>query len=99
LRIQRHARARRLPACASAGAGAVQAFAERLRPALVELAELSANAAAQELDRRGYATARGGKWSAHAVITARAWLGLGGENEIISDNRILRMPAAKLLGR
>jgi hypothetical protein len=53
LRIQRHARARRLPACASAGAGAVQAFAERLRPALVELAELSANAAAQELDRRG----------------------------------------------
>jgi hypothetical protein len=96
LRIQRHARARRLPACASAGAGAVQAFAERLRPALVEL---SANAAAQELDRRGYATARGGKWSAHAVITARARLGLGGENEIISDNRILRMSAAKLLGR
>jgi DNA invertase Pin-like site-specific DNA recombinase len=53
-----------------------QAFAEGLRPALVELAGLSANAAAQELDRRGYATARGGKWSATAVITARGRLGL-----------------------
>jgi DNA invertase Pin-like site-specific DNA recombinase len=57
-----------------------QAFAERLRPVLVELADLSANAAAQELDRRGYATARGGKWTAGAVINARARLGLSGSN-------------------
>jgi DNA invertase Pin-like site-specific DNA recombinase len=60
---------------AQATAANAQAFAERLRPVLVELTEFSANAAAQELDRRGYATARGGKWSAHAVITARARLG------------------------
>jgi hypothetical protein len=50
-----------------------QAFAERLRPVLSELVGLSANAAA-ELDRRGYATARGGRWSARAVISARARL-------------------------
>jgi DNA invertase Pin-like site-specific DNA recombinase len=55
-----------------------QAFAERLRPVLVELDGLSANAAAQELDRRGHATARGGKWTAGAVINARARLGLSG---------------------
>jgi DNA invertase Pin-like site-specific DNA recombinase len=53
-----------------------RAFAERLRPVLASLSYLSANAAGQELARRGYATARGGKWSAHAVITARARLGL-----------------------
>jgi hypothetical protein len=51
-----------------------QAFAERLRPVLVELASLSANAAAQELDRRGYATPRGGEWTAHSVINVRARL-------------------------
>jgi DNA invertase Pin-like site-specific DNA recombinase len=51
-----------------------QAFAERLRPVLVELADLSANAAAIELDRRGFATARGGKWTARAVINVRARL-------------------------
>jgi DNA invertase Pin-like site-specific DNA recombinase len=50
------------------------AFAERLRPVLVELTEFSANAAAQELDRRGYATARGGKWTAGGVINLRARL-------------------------
>jgi DNA invertase Pin-like site-specific DNA recombinase len=55
-----------------------QTFAERLRPVLVELAGLSANAAAQELERRGYATARGGKWTAGAVINARTRLGLSG---------------------
>jgi len=60
---------------AAANAANAQAFAERLRPVLTELAGRSANAAAIELDRRGYATARGGKWSAHAVITARTRLG------------------------
>jgi DNA invertase Pin-like site-specific DNA recombinase len=50
--------------------GAVD-FAERLRPVLTDLAGLSANAAAQELERRGYATARGGKWTAGAVIAIR----------------------------
>ena len=51
-----------------------QAFAERLRPVLAELADMSANAAAAELDRRGYATPRGGKWTAHTVINVRARL-------------------------
>ena len=51
-----------------------QAFAERLRPVLAELTELSANAAAAELDRRGFATARGGKWSARSIISVRARL-------------------------
>ena len=51
-----------------------EAFAERVRPILAELSELSARAAAQELDRRGYATARGGKWSATLVIRTRARL-------------------------
>ncbi len=47
------------------------AFAERLRPVLAELADLSANAAAAELDRLGFATARGGKWTARSVINVR----------------------------
>jgi DNA invertase Pin-like site-specific DNA recombinase len=51
------------------------AFAERLRPILAEIAGLSANAAAQELECRGYATARGGKWTAGGVINLRARLG------------------------
>jgi DNA invertase Pin-like site-specific DNA recombinase len=59
---------------AAATAANAQAFAERLRPVLAELSNLSANAAAAELDRRGYATARGGKWSAQAIISARARL-------------------------
>jgi hypothetical protein len=48
-------------------------LAERLRPVLAELALLSANAAA-EFDRRGYTTARGGKWTAGGVINLRARL-------------------------
>jgi DNA invertase Pin-like site-specific DNA recombinase len=59
---------------ARSNAAGAQEFAERLREVLVELADLSANAAAAELDRRGYATPRGGKWSAVAVIRARARL-------------------------
>jgi DNA invertase Pin-like site-specific DNA recombinase len=51
-----------------------QAFAERLRPVFAELADLSANAAAAELDRRGFATARGGKWTARSVINLRTRL-------------------------
>ena len=49
-------------------------FAERLRPVLDELEGLSARAAAAELDRRGYATARGGKWAARSVIDVRTRL-------------------------
>ena len=49
-------------------------FAQRMRPVLTELNELSARSAAQELERRGYATARGGKWSATLVIRTRARL-------------------------
>ena len=57
-------------AAAAAGERA-RAFAERLRPVLAPLGDLSANAAAQELTRRGFATARGGLWSAGAVIAIR----------------------------
>jgi DNA invertase Pin-like site-specific DNA recombinase len=50
-------------------------FAELIRPMLQgELAELSANASAHELNRRGVRTARGGKWTARAVINVRARL-------------------------
>jgi hypothetical protein len=47
----------------AASAANAQAFAERLRPVLVELEGLSVNAAAKELDRRGYAkrAAAGGR--------------------------------------
>jgi hypothetical protein len=55
-------------------AASAQAFAERLRPVLAELTDLSANAAAAELERRGFATARGGKWTARSVINLRARL-------------------------
>ena len=48
-----------------------EAFAERMRPVFTELDGLSARTAAQKLDRRGYATARGGKWSATLVIRTR----------------------------
>jgi DNA invertase Pin-like site-specific DNA recombinase len=52
-----------------------EAFARRMGPVLAELSGLSARSAAQELERRGYATARGGKWSATLVIRTRARLG------------------------
>ena len=58
----------------AANAANAKAFAERLRPVLTELDGLSANAAAKELDRRGIATARGGKWSARSIISVRARL-------------------------
>jgi DNA invertase Pin-like site-specific DNA recombinase len=47
-------------------------FAELIRPMLQgELAGLSANASAHELNRRGVRTARGGQWTARAVINVR----------------------------
>ena len=45
-----------------------------MRPVFDELAGLSASAAARELEQRGYATARGGKWSPLLVIRTRARL-------------------------
>jgi DNA invertase Pin-like site-specific DNA recombinase len=66
---------------AATNAANAQAFAERLRPALAKLAGMSANAAAAELDRRGYATARGGKWTAGLVLTARKRLGVLGSTD------------------
>ena len=52
----------------AATAAKARAFAEGLRPVLTELARLSANAAAKELARRGYATAAGGTWTAGKII-------------------------------
>jgi DNA invertase Pin-like site-specific DNA recombinase len=51
-----------------------KAFAERLRLVFDEMAGQSANAVAAELDRRGIATARGGKWTARSVLDVRARL-------------------------
>jgi DNA invertase Pin-like site-specific DNA recombinase len=48
-----------------------EAFARRMGSVLEELSGLSARSAAQELERRGYATARGGKWSPVHVIRLR----------------------------
>jgi DNA invertase Pin-like site-specific DNA recombinase len=70
----KHADVGRVRGTASVVASA-QAYAERLRPVLAELADMSANAAAAELGRRGYATPRGGKWTAHTVINVQARLG------------------------
>ena len=51
-------------------------FAKLIEPLLQnELAGLSANAVAQELNRRGVQTARGGSWTARSVINVRARLG------------------------
>jgi DNA invertase Pin-like site-specific DNA recombinase len=55
---------------------AADRFAELLRPLLEgDLADLSANAAAQELNRRGVQTARGGKWTATSVLNLKARIG------------------------
>ena len=45
--------------------------AERLRPVMAELAALSANQAAAELNRRNVATPSGGQWFATQVIRLR----------------------------
>ena len=55
----------------AANAEHARAFAERLRPLLTELDGLSLRAVARELERRGIATARGGKWTAALVSAAR----------------------------
>ena len=63
--------------CEGRGGGAAgsRAFAELIRPLLDgELAGLSANAAAQELNKRGVQTPRGGQWTARAVLNVRARL-------------------------
>jgi DNA invertase Pin-like site-specific DNA recombinase len=56
---------------AAANRDNADAFAELLRPVLTELAELSAKATAEELNRRGVATARSGQWTATTVINVR----------------------------
>jgi hypothetical protein len=67
------------PGAAQAGAGVVKldlCVAVRLRPVLTELDGLSLRTAARELERRGIATVRGGKWTAGLVSTARKRLSL-----------------------
>jgi hypothetical protein len=50
-------------------------FAQLIEPLLEgELAGLSANATAVELNRRGVRTARGGAWTAQAVLNLKARL-------------------------
>jgi DNA invertase Pin-like site-specific DNA recombinase len=61
---------------AAATAELARAFAERLRHLLASLDGLSARAQARELERRGIATARGGRWTAGLVIHVRQRLGL-----------------------
>jgi hypothetical protein len=56
---------------AAANAAKADALAKQMRPIFDELAGLSASSAARELEQRGYATARGGKWSARHVIRIR----------------------------
>jgi hypothetical protein len=47
------------------------AFAEQMRPVMVELGALSANRAAIILNERGVPTAAGSKWSAVQVVRVR----------------------------
>src|SRR5262245_45424406 len=50
-------------------------FAKLIQPLLdVELAGLSANAAAAELNKRGVQTPRGGQWTARSVLNVKARL-------------------------
>jgi DNA invertase Pin-like site-specific DNA recombinase len=72
-----HDRAAASAAAARSGeirAAAANDFARLIRPLIDgELAHLSANAAAAELNRRGVETARGsGKWTARAVLNLKA---------------------------
>jgi DNA invertase Pin-like site-specific DNA recombinase len=77
-----HFRNRRAAAAAGTKGGATARqlagqFAELIRPLLeADLAGLSANAAAQELNERGVQTPRGGAWSARSVLNIRQRLGL-----------------------
>ena len=49
--------------------------AEALRPVFAELADMSASAMANELNRRGVPTPKGGTWHAGTVIRVRRRLG------------------------
>ena len=53
------------------------ARAERLRPILIELSEMSANKVAAELNRRKVPTPAGGSWAATQVIRVRQRLNAG----------------------
>jgi DNA invertase Pin-like site-specific DNA recombinase len=55
-------------------AAEADAFAERVRPVLAELAALSANRAAIVLNERKVPTAAGGRWSSNQIIRVRARL-------------------------
>lgn len=57
------------------------AFAERMRRVLAELASLSATRAAAELNARKIATAAGGKWYPATVIRLRERLNEGGADK------------------
>ena len=59
------------PELAAANRAAARERAEALRPVLMELRDLSANAAAIELNRRGVPTPAGGKWHAKTVLRVR----------------------------
>jgi hypothetical protein len=50
-------------------------MAERMRPVMRELADLSARKAAEELNRRKIATSTGGKWYAATIIRLRERIG------------------------
>ena len=52
------------------------ALAERMRPVMTELTNLSAHQAAAELNRRKIVSATGGKWYAATVIRLRERLAL-----------------------
>ena len=81
-----HFRDRKAAAAAGAKGGATARqlagqFAELIRPLLeADLAGLSANAAAHELNRRGVQAPRGGAWTARSVINVRQRLGLCNPN-------------------
>jgi hypothetical protein len=81
----------------AATAAKARAFAEGLRLVLAELARLSANAAAKELARRGYATAGGGTWTAGKVIAVRKRLGM--PEEAKARAAALRSVLAELAGK
>jgi DNA invertase Pin-like site-specific DNA recombinase len=59
------------PELAAANRAAARERAEALRPVLIELRDLSANAAAIEFNRRGVPTPAGGKWHAKTVLRVR----------------------------
>jgi DNA invertase Pin-like site-specific DNA recombinase len=59
------------PALAAANSAAARERAETFGPVLMELRDLSANAAAIELNHRGVPTPAGGKWHAKTVLRVR----------------------------